>query len=167
MDDFFRSVLGVGLDSKDIDVLQMALRAVIVYVVTICIIRMGKKRFMGGATVYDVILGIIVGSIASRAITGNAPLLPAGGAIAVLVGLHWSFSAIAVRSKSFGNLIKGTSDVIIRDGQIDHDRLRKAHMSDGDLEEDLRSAGVADVRDVLEARLERSGELSVIKKKMP
>lgn len=40
-------------------------------------------------------------------------------------------------------------------------------MSDGDLEEDLRSAGVADVRDVLEARLERSGELSVIKKKMP
>jgi uncharacterized membrane protein YcaP (DUF421 family) len=60
-----------------------------------------------------------------------------------------------------------TSDVIIRDGQIDCDRLRKAHMSGGDLKEDLRSAGVADVRDVLEARLERSGELSVIKKKTP
>jgi uncharacterized membrane protein YcaP (DUF421 family) len=167
LDDFFRSVLGVDLDSKDIDVLQMALRAVIVYVVTICVVRMGKRRFMGGATIFDVILGIIVGSIASRAITGNSPLLPAVGAIAVLVGLHWSFSAIAVRSKSFGNLIKGTSDVVIRDGQIDYDHLRKAHMSDGDLEEDLRSAGVADVRDVLEARLERSGELSVIKKKMP
>jgi uncharacterized membrane protein YcaP (DUF421 family) len=38
-------------------------------------------------------------------------------------------------------------------------------MSDGDLEEDLRSAGVADVREVFEARLERSGKLSVIKKK--
>jgi uncharacterized membrane protein YcaP (DUF421 family) len=70
---------------------------------------------------------------------------------------------MAVRSNSFGNLIKGTSDVIIRDGQIDYDRLRKAHMSDGDLEEDMRSAGVADVRDVVEARL----ELSVIKKKSP
>ena len=58
-----------------------------------------------------------------------------------------------------------TSDVIIRDGQIDCDRLRKAHMSGGDLKEDLRSVGVAD--DVLEARLERSGELSVIKKKTP
>jgi uncharacterized membrane protein YcaP (DUF421 family) len=167
MDDFFRSVLGVGLDSKDINVLQMALRAVIIYVVTICVVRMGKKRLMGGATVFDVILGIIIGSVASRAITGNAPLLPASGVIAVLVGLHWSFSAIAVRSKSFGNFIKGTSDVIIKDGKIDHDRLRSAHMSDGDLEEDLRSAGVADVRDVLEARLEPSGELSVIKKKMP
>jgi uncharacterized membrane protein YcaP (DUF421 family) len=40
-------------------------------------------------------------------------------------------------------------------------------MSGGDLKEDLRSAGVADVRDVLEARLECSGELSVIKKKTP
>src|SRR5476651_269417 len=77
LDDFFRSVLGSGLESKDIDVLQMALRAVIIYVVTICIVRIGKKRFMGGATVFDVILGIIVGSVASRAITGNAPLLPA------------------------------------------------------------------------------------------
>lgn len=164
MSDLFQSIFGVGLESKDIDVLQMAARAAIMYVVTICVVRMGKKRFMGGATVFDVILGIIVGSIASRAITGNSPLLPASGAIAVLVGLHWSFSAIAVRSKSFGTLIKGTPDLIIRDGQIDHDRLRKAHMSHGDLEEDLRGAGVMDANDVLEARLERSGELSVIKK---
>jgi uncharacterized membrane protein YcaP (DUF421 family) len=166
LDEFFQSVLGVGLNSKDIDVLQMALRAVIIYVVTICVVRMGKKRFMGGATVFDVILGIIVGSLASRAITGNAPLLPTTGAIAVIVGLHWMFSAIAVRSRSFGNLIKGTSDVIIRDGQIDHGRLRKAHMSGGDLEEELRSTGVDDVRDVLEGRLEPSGKFSVIKKKI-
>ncbi len=164
MDDFFRSVLGVGFDSKNIDVLQMSLRAIIMYVVTICLVRLGKKRFMGGATVFDVILGIIVGSIASRAITGNAPMLPASAAVAVLVGLHWSFSAFAVRSRTFGNLIKGTSDVIISDGQIDHDRLQKEHMSVGDLEEDLRSEGIADVHDVLEARLERSGELSVIKR---
>jgi uncharacterized membrane protein YcaP (DUF421 family) len=85
---------------------------------------------MGGATVFDVILGIIVGSVASRAITGNAPLLPASGAIAVLVGLHWSFSAIAVRWRVFGKLIKGTSEVIISDGQIDLDRLREEHMSE-------------------------------------
>jgi uncharacterized membrane protein YcaP (DUF421 family) len=38
-------------------------------------------------------------------------------------------------------------------------------MSDEDLAEDLRSEGVADARDVLEARLERNGKLSVIKKK--
>src|ERR1017187_457634 len=139
LDDFFRSVLGTGLESKDIDVLQMALRAVIIYAVTICIVRLGKQRFMGGATVFDVILGIIIGSVASRAITGNSPLLPAVGAIAVLVGLHWVFSAIAVRSRSFGSLIKGTSDVIIRDGQIDHDRLREEHMRSEEHTSELQS----------------------------
>ena len=81
MDDFFRSVLGTGLESKDIDVLQMALRAVIIYVVTICIyvvticiVRIGKKRFMGGATVFDVILGIIVGSVASQSLSSRCSI---------------------------------------------------------------------------------------------
>jgi hypothetical protein len=44
LDDFFRSVLGTGLESKDIDVLQMALRAVIIYVVTICIVPPPHRR---------------------------------------------------------------------------------------------------------------------------
>jgi hypothetical protein len=37
----------------------------------------GKKRFMGEATAFDMMLGVMVGSIVSRAITGNAPLGPA------------------------------------------------------------------------------------------
>ena len=74
LDDFFRSVLGTGLESKDIDVLKMALRAVIIYVVTICIVRIGKKRFMGGATVFDVILGIIVGSVASQSLSSRCSI---------------------------------------------------------------------------------------------
>jgi uncharacterized membrane protein YcaP (DUF421 family) len=36
-------------------------------------------------------------------------------------------------------------------------------MSDDDLREDLRSQGVADLGEVAEARLERSGKLSVIR----
>jgi hypothetical protein len=55
----------------------MALRAVVVYVVTVIIVRLGKKRFMGKGTAFDVILGIMLGSIVSRAITGNAPFFPA------------------------------------------------------------------------------------------
>jgi uncharacterized membrane protein YcaP (DUF421 family) len=51
-------VLGLGLESKDINALQMGLRAVVVYVVTVLMVRLGKKRFMGRATAFDVILGI-------------------------------------------------------------------------------------------------------------
>jgi uncharacterized membrane protein YcaP (DUF421 family) len=42
--------------------------------------------------------------------------------------------------------------------------MKDAHMSKDDLAEDLRQAGVKSRSDVKEARLERSGKLSVIKK---
>jgi hypothetical protein len=67
-----------GGDGDDqLNAAQMALRAVVVYVVTVIIVRLGKKRFMGQGTAFDVILGIMLGSIVSRAITGNAPFFPA------------------------------------------------------------------------------------------
>jgi uncharacterized membrane protein YcaP (DUF421 family) len=60
-------------------------------------------------------------------------------------------------------LTKGRDTVLIRDGTIDKAALRGAHMSDDDLNEDLRQNGVASAAEVKEARLERSGKLSVIK----
>jgi uncharacterized membrane protein YcaP (DUF421 family) len=72
-----RVALGMGLESWDINVLQMALRAAIVYVVTVLMVQLAKKRFMGRATAFDVILGIMVGSSVSRAVTGNARFLRA------------------------------------------------------------------------------------------
>jgi uncharacterized membrane protein YcaP (DUF421 family) len=41
--------------------------------------------------------------------------------------------------------------------------MRHAHMSERDLWEDLRGEGVSRLEQVSEARLERSGKLSVIK----
>src|SRR4051812_17545018 len=97
-----RLLLGLGIDSKEINALQMGLRAVIVYVATVLMVRLAKKRFMGRASAFDVILGIMLGSIVSRAVTGNAPFLPALAAAAVLLGMHSFFPALAFRSHLFG-----------------------------------------------------------------
>jgi hypothetical protein len=83
-----RVALGIGLESRDMEVWQMVLRAAIVYAVTLAMVRLGKKRFMGKATAFDMILGIMLGSIVSRAITGNAPLVPALAVTATLIALH-------------------------------------------------------------------------------
>ena len=104
----------------------MGLRAVVVYVVTV---RLGKRRFMGRATAFDVILGIMLGSIVSRAVTGNAPFVPALVASAVLLVMHWLFSGLALRWHGFGWLIKGDAVTLVRDGQIDWDVMRKVHMT--------------------------------------
>jgi len=60
-------------------------------------------------------------------------------------------------------MIKGHPTTLIHDGKVDEDALRNAHMSMDDLLEDLREKGIADPAEAKEARLERSGKLSVIK----
>jgi uncharacterized membrane protein YcaP (DUF421 family) len=160
----FELLLGLGKEAKDISVLEMGLRAMLVYVVTLAIVRLGKKRFMSRASAFDVIVGIMIGSIASRAITGNAPMVPALGSAAAIVLLHWLFSAMAVRSHRFGNLIKGRSTPLIEDGAVLKDVARRLHMTEHDLLEAIREKGVGSVSRVAEARLERSGEVSVIRR---
>jgi uncharacterized membrane protein YcaP (DUF421 family) len=162
--DTWESAIGAGLEPKDLEAWQTALRAAIVYVVTLAFIRMGKKRFLGSASAFDVVVGIIIGSIASRAITGNAPLLSSMSAAAMIIALHWLFSGIAVRSHAFGNLVKGHSHLLVENGQVDHEALRASHMTDRDLAEALREKGVGDVAKIACARLERDGSVSVIQR---
>ena len=162
-----RAALGLGLDAKELTVAQMALRAAVVYVVTVAFVRLAKKRFMGRATAFDVILGIMLGSIVSRAVTGNAPFLPALAATATLIAMHWLFSLAAWRWHGFGALVKGRPRVLVRDGEPDRDQMRRAHVTGHDLEEDLRGEGLEGLDKVKEARLERSGKVSVVKRSEP
>ncbi len=159
------AALGLGQEAKEMTVAQMALRAAVVYVVTVAIVRLAKKRFMGRATAFDVILGIMLGSIVSRGVTGNAPFFGALAASTVLLLMHWLFSAIALHWHGFGWLVKGRSVVLVRDAAVDEKVLRKVHVTEKDLWEDLRTKGISDLKQVAEARLERSGQLSVIKAK--
>ena len=157
------ALLGLGTDGDELGVVQMGLRAVVVYVVTVAIVRLAKKRFMGRASAFDVILGIMLGSVVSRAITGNAPFGPALAAAAVLLAMHWLFSGLAMRWHAFGWAIKGEPLLLVRDGRADQHALRRAHMTEHDLVEELRGKSIARTEEVAEAHMERSGRVSVIK----
>jgi uncharacterized membrane protein YcaP (DUF421 family) len=128
-------------------------------------VRFDKRAFMGKATAFDVMLGIMVSSIAIRAITGNAPIVPALAATATLIALHSVLTAVAGRLHRFGEIIKGRPRVIVRDGHKDEAAMRIAHLTDRDLEEDLRRHGMTSLEGIAEARLERNGDISIIKSK--
>jgi hypothetical protein len=67
--------------------------------------------------------------------------------------------------KRFGILVKGKPDVIVRDGQSDLAMMWRNHVSTHDLDEDMRlSAHTDDVSTIRVARVERSGDISFIKK---
>lgn len=155
----------LGLDADTLTVWQMSLRAVIVFIVGIAMVRIGEKRFLGKNSAFDVLLSIIVGSVLSRAITGSTAFFPTLAASIVLVGMHWLFAVIAFRNDKFATLIKGNERVLIRDGEIQWSAMRKSHIGERDLLAALRSeAKLTDPSEVKEARLERNGDISVIKR---
>ncbi len=154
----------LGLGVEDLGAWQMALRALVVYIATLLMVRLGEKRFLGKNTAFDIILGIILGSVVSRAINGSAPFFPTLVAGFVLVGLHWLFSVLSFRSDHFGTLIKGSTRTIVKDGEIMWTAMRKSHLSKDDLLGALRTeASISAPEEVKEARLERSGKISVIR----
>ncbi len=154
----------LGLDADELNVMQMAARAVVVYVTALLMLRLGEKRFLGKNTAFDVILGIILGSVVSRAITGSTAFFPTLGAGLVLILLHWLFAVLAFHSDWFGTWIKGNARLLVKDGQIDWTAMRKSSISEKDLISALRSqANISTLDEVQEARLERSGDISVLK----
>ncbi|MDQ4120473.1 MAG: DUF421 domain-containing protein [Acidobacteriota bacterium] len=159
----FNWLLGLELDNKDINFWQMSLRAVIVFILSIIMLRIGHKRFMGRNTALDVMLGIVFGSMVSRAITGNAPFFPALAASLTLVLMHWIFSFIAFHWSSFGSAVKGKKNLLIKDGEIQWKEMKKTHITEDDLSEALRSKGEEpDFKKVKSAHLERNGDISLI-----
>jgi uncharacterized membrane protein YcaP (DUF421 family) len=62
--------------------------------------------------------------------------------------------------------VKGRTRILVRDGKVDWDEMRHAHLSKDDLLGALRlQASLQGWEEVSEARLERNGEISVIPKR--
>jgi uncharacterized membrane protein YcaP (DUF421 family) len=156
--------LGLGNEALELTWWQMALRAVLVYVAALIIIRLGEKRMLGKSTAFDVILGIMIGSVISRAINSGAPFFETLVAGALLVGLHYLFATIAFSSDTLARWFKGNPRMLIRDGEIQWDAMRKSNIGEHDLLRALRTqAQTEDPEQVREAYLERSGKISVLK----
>ncbi len=162
------SLLGLDQQAEALTFVQISLRGVIVFLTTLMAIRVGDRRFLSQKTAFDVVLGFILASMLARAVNGTAAFFPTLGGGFILVLLHRCLAYWAQRSHTFGLLIKGRSDVIVRDGALDVAAARRNRLSEHDLHEDLRLHGnVADVRDVLLAVLERNGHVSVVRRPHP
>lgn len=159
------AMLGLDLESRDIRAGQMCARAVVVFLVTVALLRLGSRRFVGRSTPMDIMILIIFGSIASRAITGTSPFFPTLAAAATLILMHGIVAAVTARSHAFGKLAKGVDTQLVSDGQIDWSAMRSCHISEHDIFEAMRLRGIEpDLTRVKSARLERNGEISIILK---
>jgi uncharacterized membrane protein YcaP (DUF421 family) len=161
----FETLLGLGVEPKDLTFVQISLRGIIVFFVTLITVRLGHKRSLSRKTPFDAVLLVILAAVLSRAINGSAAFFATLGGGVVLVLVHRLFAFLAFYSHGFGIMVKGKPDVILRDGRRDLVMMRRNHLSTHDLDEDMRlSAHTDDVSEIRVARVERSGDISFIKK---
>src|SRR6201981_3768755 len=111
--DFLTPILGLGVEPKELTLLQISLRGIIVFIVTLIMVRLGHKRPLARKTAFDAVLLVILASVLSRAVNGSAAFFATLGGGLVLVLLHRLLALIAFHSHSFGCLIKGRPELII------------------------------------------------------
>jgi uncharacterized membrane protein YcaP (DUF421 family) len=161
--DFFDRILGLGLEPKNLNFGHITLRAIIVFFVTLIILRIGNKRFLSKMSAFDAIVGFILASMLARAVNGSASFWPTLGGGFVLIGIHRLLAFIAVRSGWFERLVKGNAESLVDRGRVDRKLMRKLQISETDLMEEARLNAKVDKLDGIKtANLERSGEISVV-----
>jgi len=156
-----------GNIDTDLNAFQMAMRAIVTFVVTVAVIRLGNKRLFGKGTAFDTVVAIMIGSVMSRAITGSGSgtMLATWAAGLALIAMHWLLSWLSYHIESLGSLFKGHEVQLVKDGEILEDGMRETGTTERDLKRAIRENGTfPDVSQLQMAYMERDGSISVVPK---
>ena len=158
-------IFGVDGHPTELTLAQICLRGLMIFIVGLVIVRVGDRRSLSQKTAFDALFIVLLGSILSRAVNGSGPFwLTIGSSLALMV-IHRVCAFVAYHSHPFGKLIKGIAVPLVHRGNVDWKAMQKCLVSKHDLEEDLRlSAKTTKMEDVELAQLERSGDISFIKR---
>lgn len=153
----------LGIDTDSLQTWQMGLRGAIVYMVALLMVRLSKKRFMGNHAAFDAMFGIILGWVLGSAVTGGARFFEAIITSIILVTLHSIFSLLTFRWRWLDAMLTGTSQQLVKDGEIQWPEMKKGFISETDLLAALRiNAHLPGPEVAKAAYLEPSGTISVI-----
>ena len=147
------------------DWLNIALRTIGALVYLLILTKIIGKRQIKQLTYIEYIVGITIGSIAAFMATEmDGPAyhsLIAMGIFALFpVVMEW----LSLKSKKLRDFFEGKSTVLIKEGKILEDNLKKERLTAEDLMEQLRIKNVYKIADVEFALMETSGEISVLLK---
>lgn len=157
--DWFTTVFGA---TEHVGLLQECARALLIFTYGLLVVRVAGRRVFGKWAALDIIVSIIIGSNLSRSLTGNAPLGGTLAATTLLVGVHWILAHLAARFHAVSHLVEGKA-VELGDADGRPEIRRRYAVSEADLNEALRQAGIERVEDARKLTLEPSGKISVLK----
>ncbi|MGF7231571.1 DUF421 domain-containing protein [Arachidicoccus sp.] len=148
-----------------LDILQMVVRAFVIFFLALFLIRITGMRTFGKKSAFDIVVGIILGGVLSRAVTGSSPFFPTVIASVVIVLLHRIVAILSMYSKKMEKLVKGQARELYKNKTINWKNMKRSNISLEDLMESVRDkALVNDLNEIEEARIEQTGEITAVKK---
>lgn len=150
---------------KDLSVLQMGMRTILVFIICLIFIRMAGKRSFGMRMPLDNVITILLGAVLSRAIVGASPFVPTIISGGIIMFLYRLCSGLAVFSKRFGQAVKGDEQIIYKDGKLLKENMKRCMVTEKDVMEEMRINSNLDSLDKVKTiYVERNGEISIVKK---
>ncbi|HOQ09309.1 MAG TPA: DUF421 domain-containing protein [Syntrophomonadaceae bacterium] len=145
--------------------LDFVLRAVVMYVMALVMIRLLGKRALGELGPFDFVVMTGVGhTVVSVALDRSIPYYEGIIILATLAGLEYIMGILALKSQTLSNLIVGRPVVLIDNGRIIRENLAREKCNVDDLMQELRKQGIRDIDEVEKGILESCGGFSVIRK---
>ena len=145
--------------------LILFLRAVLLYVFILFILRMTGKRQIADLQPFDLIITMAIADLASTAIADtDIPLLYSVVPILALYLAQQAVAFLCLRSRRFRTFVCGSPLLLVREGVLQEGIMRQANYTVSDLSDHLRAQQVFDLKSVQYAILETNGSLSVLEK---
>ena len=143
----------------------MFVRTVLLYFITVLIMRLTGKRQIGQLELTELVTAFMVSELASMPISNNAiPLLYGVVPALTIVCLETFLSYASVKSHFLRKLLEGSELALIRKGKIDVKLMNRARITVDELKSAMRLAGITSLGSVEYAFLESNGNISVIPK---
>ena len=141
------------------------IRTIVLYAFVIFAIRIMGKRQISDMQPSELVATLIISNIASLPMQNTSqPFFSGVIPVVILVALEIITSAFMLKNSKFRRLICGNPIVVIRDGVILQNQMRRLRLSNEDLFTQLRQQDVFNIDDIQYCIVETNGSISVLKK---
>jgi uncharacterized membrane protein YcaP (DUF421 family) len=146
-------------------ILNAAWRAAIAFVTALAATRILNKQVVAGRTYFDFTLGVMIGALVGHIPNDyHEPIWPLLIPLIIITVLGILTGWLSMRFEPIRHLLQGEPTVLIQNGKILENNMRRLRYNADQLQSQMRTAGVFEIGQVEFAVLEPGGHLSILPK---
>jgi uncharacterized membrane protein YcaP (DUF421 family) len=145
--------------------MDIVIRAAVIFVFVYLLTRLLGRRELSSLEPFDLILLVVLGDLVQQGVTQNdESLTGAILAISTIGLLTVALSYLSYRFKTMRPILNGEPIVLVEDGEVIEDNLRRQRLTKEEIGAEARLEGISSIEEVRWAILETNGRISFVTK---